>query len=119
MLQNSRSRRNNKSFRWGRDAVNGPTGPEGAAKPSDMLTVRLSGGIPANILDFRAPQKHVLVARPVGTGRKAGCCEGPDHLSQQARKRPVENSGKRGNEFEIRNSAGGQSDTGKGARGKA
>ena len=96
-----------------------PVGRKVTAEPSDILTVPLSGGIPANILDFRAPQKHVLVTSPVGTGRKAGWSWRPDHLSQQARKRPVENSGKRGNEFEIRNSAVGQSDTGEGARGKA
>jgi len=31
-----------------------------AAMAANLLTVRLSSGISANILDFRLPQKHVL-----------------------------------------------------------
>ena len=38
------------------------------------MTVRLSSGTSANILDFRIRQKHVL---PVRTAEKAGCGTGP------------------------------------------
>jgi hypothetical protein len=38
-------------------------------------TVRLSSGIPANILDFGIPQKHVLTDM---TATEAGCKAGTD-----------------------------------------
>ncbi len=47
--------------------------PEVAAKGRELLTVRLSSGISANILDFCFPQKHVLKdMTTMETGRKAG-----------------------------------------------
>jgi hypothetical protein len=76
-----------------------------ANKAADLLTVRLSSGISANILDFGIPQKHVL---------------SPDLLSRRARKRQAgarnrADSGskgrKQGNELEIRNPAGSESDS--------
>jgi hypothetical protein len=38
--------------------------PRGSGKTANLLTVRLSSGISANILDFRVPQKHVLTEMP-------------------------------------------------------
>ena len=73
MLQNRQSQRNIKSFRAGRDIAKGLTRPEGERRAFERVTVRLSSGISANILDFRAPQKHVLEdMTAMGTGRKAG-----------------------------------------------
>jgi hypothetical protein len=46
-----------------------------AATAANVLTVRLSSGISANILDFRLPQKHVLGHVIMETGRKTGAGE--------------------------------------------
>src|ERR1700675_383072 len=70
MLQNNQTRRNIRSFRrW--LCSGGRNKPEMAAMAANLLTVRLSSGISANILDFRLPQKHVLRAVPAA-GRPQG-----------------------------------------------
>src|SRR5579862_8824570 len=61
MLQNSRSQRNIRSFRALREAIDlGRRACDG--RLANVLTVRLSSGISAMILDFSPPQKHVLTA---------------------------------------------------------
>jgi hypothetical protein len=48
-------------------------GRSDGGRAANLLTVRLSSGISANILDFRVPQKHVLTGQARGeTDRKAG-----------------------------------------------
>src|ERR1700726_2329448 len=90
--------------------------PRGSGEAANLLTVRLSSGISANILDFRVPQKHVLTDNAgVEAGRKAGGGlvgvksrptkpVGPEKQAG-ARNRAGSDSGKPGNEFEIRNPA--------------
>lgn len=60
MLQNDQSKRNIRSFRVGREAAGGLICRAYDGRLANVLTVRLSSGISANILDFGAPQKHVL-----------------------------------------------------------
>ena len=47
-----------------------------AAKAVNLVTVRLSSGISATILDFRLPQKHLLRDVMMETGCRAGVGEG-------------------------------------------
>src|ERR1700690_3917507 len=66
MLQNNQPRRNIRSFqswRW-KAARESPEKARGSGGAANLLTVRLSSGISTTILDFRAPQKHVLTAMP-------------------------------------------------------
>src|SRR5487761_2123391 len=127
MLQNVQSRRNFKSLRpWRRRKRTGKA-QKWERRAANLVTVRLSSGISANILDFRAPQKHVLkdmptwnpAARPVGGEVQA-------YQASKARRdrgapevAPAPTSGEQGNEFEVRNPACGKSGVRKGARGKA
>jgi hypothetical protein len=59
MLQNNQPRRNIKSLNRG-DVESSREKPSAGGEAANLLTVRLSSGISANILDFRVPQKHVL-----------------------------------------------------------
>jgi len=74
-----------------------------AATAANWTTVRLSSGISANILDFGIPQKHVLWGvLAMEAGREAG-----SRLGETGRRQKCAgfDSGKQGNEFEIRNPA--------------
>jgi hypothetical protein len=112
MLQNFLSLRNIRSFRGSVALSNGLEGSKQAATAALTSAVQSSSGMSANILDFLIPQKHVLrdVLAMETTG-KAGVGEVWVHQASrvaepgQRKGRAGSDSGKQGNEFEIRNPA--------------
>jgi hypothetical protein len=105
MLQNGWSRRNIRSFRG---TAGGLKSRVCDGRLANILIVRLSSGISANILDFSPPQKHVLGAMPVESpaAKLVVMKSGPYEASRRGC-----DSGKKGNELEIRNPAFGQSNS--------
>ncbi len=109
------------------DVSSGLKKPEMAARAANLLTVRLSSGISANILDFRIPQKHVLRVMPAWKPAAGVVANGGQTYQSAPQARPERaarlrthragragsDGGKQENEIEIRNPARGESDSDK------